>query len=127
MKLISVNKLLTATLVLALSACSFKPETEQITGSWKYLSIGIPDAAGNIQTAGISDDDYLQLNADSSFEYHIISLKKHMQGRWHYSEHTLHLNYIAPDTQRHFKIDILSDFALSMHEGAAVFELQRIQ
>jgi len=126
MKLISANKLFTAFFLLTLAACSYKPESEQITGSWKYLSIGLADADGNIQTAGISDEDFLKLNADSTFEYHIASLKKHMHGRWLFSEHTLHLTYHNPDTLRHFEVDILSDFALSMHEGKAVFELQRM-
>lgn len=126
MKLISANKLFIAFFLLTAAACSYKPESKQITGSWKYLSIGIPDADGNMQTTGVSDEDFLNLNADSSFEYHIASLKKHMYGRWHFSEHTLHLTYTSPDTLRHFEIDILSDFALSMHEGKALFELQRI-
>lgn len=123
MKLTSVNSPLLLLLAITLiSACNYKPEASLMKGNWKYTSVEKNDAS----LFAIGDNDVMILQADSLFEYHINSVNKHMYGKWSYSDHTLHLKYADPDTNRHFKVDILSDHLLKMHEGDVVFNFTRV-
>lgn len=93
-----------------------------MTGNWKYTSV----EKNHESLFAIGDNDVMILQADSLFEYHISSVNKHMYGKWSYTDHTLHLKYAEPDTIRHFKVDILSDHILKMHEGEVVFNFTRV-
>lgn len=93
-----------------------------ITGSWNYIKISINDSAICENT----DEDIMNLGKDSSFEYRIAALNKHMSGKWSYKDHTLHLKYENPDTSRLFEVDILSAFRLKMHEGPLTFEFRKL-
>lgn len=93
-----------------------------MTGNWKYTTV----EKNQESLFTIGDNDVMILQADSLFEYHISSVNKHMYGKWSYTDHTLHLKYADPDTIRHFKVDILSDHILKMHEGEVVFNFTRV-
>lgn len=124
MKSTNANKLLLLFIsVLSLSSCKYRPETELLTGHWKYSSIENKDSS----IIEINDNDIMTINADSTFEYHIESVNKHMYGKWTYTDHTLHLHYKAPDTIRHFPIDILSKHLLKMHENEVTFNFKKIK
>ena len=124
MKLTSVNSQLILLLAFTMvSACQYKSETSLITGHWKYTSV----EKNHESLFVIGDNDVMILQSDSLFEYHISSVNKHMYGKWSYSDHTLHLKYAEPDTTRHFKVDILSDHILKMHEGEVVFNFTRVK
>ena len=103
--------------------CHYRPEEKMIIGSWKYLSVTIGDSSA----LDVSNSDYMDLNADSSFRYDVESINKHMKGQWSYSDHTLHLHYEKPDTIRHFEIDVLTRYNLHMHEGDMVFKYMRVE
>lgn len=123
MKLISVNSQLILLLAFTLhTACNYKSETSLMTGNWKYTTV----EKNQESLFTIGDNDVMILQADSLFEYHISSVNKHMYGKWSYTDHTLHLKYADPDTIRHFKVDILSDHILKMHEGEVVFNFTRV-
>ncbi len=109
-------------LLAFVTACQYRSEKDMVTGSWKYVSITKQDSS----VIEISDNDYLQLNTDSSFQYRIHSIDKNMKGSWFYSGHALHLHYMHPDTTRHFQIDILTKYKLDFHEGDMVFKFTRI-
>ena len=120
MKLTNVNNTLALLLSVFLLACHQKTETEFLIGNWKYIQI-----QKNGETIiKVMDNDHLSIRKDSTFEYNIESVKKLMKGKWTYSDHTLHLQYISPDTLRHFKIDILSKYELKMHEDSVSFLFQ---
>jgi hypothetical protein len=123
MRSTNANKLSLLTLLILISACHYKPEQEMISGDWKYISITKADSPA----IDIMDSDFLRLSPDSSFEYHIGAVKKDMKGTWDYNDHTLHLHYQAPDTMRHFGIDLLTKYRLQFHEGDMVFTFTRIE
>ena len=123
MKLISVNKVLATLCCVFLLSCHQKTETDFLVGNWKYLSI----QKNGINFIEVLDSDHLTIRPDSTFEYNIESVKKQMKGNWTYSDHTLHLKYSAPDTIRHFKIDILSKYELKMHEDSVFFLFRTAQ
>ena len=106
-----------------LMACKYKPETELVQGHWKYEQV----TKDGKPAMTIGDNDILTLNPDSTFEYHIESVKYHKYGSWTYSQHTLHLHYTEPDTIRHFEVDLLSRHKMRMHEGAMGFEFSKIK
>lgn len=116
MKLIKGNKLIFV-LVCVFYACHQKAETEFLIGHWKYEAVN----KNGQSIIPIKDNDQFILRADSSFEYHIESVNKHMYGHWTYTDHTLHLDYDSPPALRHFKIDILSKYTLEMHEDSVTF------
>lgn len=123
MKLTNANKLLFLISCGCMMACQYKPESELIKGHWKYEQV----TKDGKPAMSIGDNDILTLNPDSTFEYHIESVKKHQYGSWTYSQHTLHLHYNEPDTLRHFEVDLLSGHELRMHEGAMGFEFSKIK
>ncbi len=124
MKLTNANSQLSVlVLFIVFSACQYKPESELVSGQWKYTSID----KNSESLISIGDNDVMILQKDSAFEYHINSVNKHMYGKWSYSDHTIHLKYAEPDTIRHFKVDILSDHILKMHEGEVVFNFTRVK
>lgn len=92
------------------------------TGRWKYLSV----TKAERPLFEISDNDYLQLNKDSTFHYRISSVGKFMKGTWNYSDHALHLHYEMPDTTRHFEVDLLTKHNLHFHEGEVSFKYSRL-
>ncbi len=124
MKLTSVNSQLSVLILfLVFLGCDYRPESELVSGHWKYTSV-----EKNAQPLfEISDNDIMILQKDSLFEYHINSVNKHMFGKWSYSDHTIHLKYAEPDTTRHFTVDLLSDHLLKMHEGEVNFSLTRVK
>ncbi len=111
------------TLSVLFFSCSYKPEKKLVEGYWKYEAIGREGKS----TVVIGDNDIMTIRPDSTFEYHIESVKKHMYGTWSYSDHTLHLKYKEPDTLRHFEVDLLSNYKLIMHEGEVEFKFSRIK
>jgi CRISPR-associated protein Cas8b1/Cst1 subtype I-B len=110
-------------MAMLISACQYKPESKLVAGNWKYTSV----EKNNQSLFDIGDNDIMILQADSLFEYHINSINKHMYGKWSYSDHTLHLKYLAPDTLRHFKVELLSDHLLKMREGEVSFNFTRVK
>ncbi|MFM6984346.1 MAG: hypothetical protein ACKOXF_09445 [Chitinophagaceae bacterium] len=110
-------------LILVFSSCQYKPESVLVAGQWKYTSV----EKHSESLFSIGDNDVMILQKDSAFEYHINSVNKHMYGKWSYSDHTLHLKYAEPDTTRHFKVDLLSDHLLKMHEGDVNFSFTRVK
>lgn len=124
MKLTNANKFkaTVSAILLILTSCQYHSESKLITGPWKYVSITRNDS--NI--INISDDDYFQINADSTFNYAVHSVKKQMSGKWTYNDQTLHLKYIEPDTLRHFKINLLSNHNLEMQEGKVIYKLKKV-
>ncbi|MBL7837302.1 MAG: lipocalin family protein [Bacteroidetes bacterium] len=122
MKLTNASKGLII-LSLAIGSCTYKPEDKLVQGYWQYEDI----KAGDSALISISDNDIMTLRSDSTFEYHIESVQKHMYGKWTYSDHTLHLKYNNPDTIRHFSVDLLSNHQLIMHEGDVSFKFSRIK
>lgn len=124
MKLINASKLsLLITALLFFFSCTYKPESDLVKGIWKYESV---EKAGK-KSMEIGDNDFMRLNDDSSFEYHIESLNKHMTGHWSYKDHVLDLKYSVPDTLRHFKVLILSNYQLQMQEADVNFKFSRIK
>lgn len=124
MKLTNANNLISAfiAILFTISSCHFRSESDLIKGSWKYVSITRQDS--NI--INITDDDYFQLNADSTFRYAVHSVKKQMSGGWTYSDQTLHLKYLNPDTLRHFKINLISNHDLEMQEGNVIYKFKKV-
>lgn len=98
-------------------SCHQKSEADFLIGNWKYVQI----QKNGKKIIEVLDNDHMTIRSDSTFEYNIESVNKNMKGKWTYSEHTLHLQYISPDTLRHFKIDILSKYELKMHEDSVCF------
>lgn len=124
MKLTNANKLIVAfsAILFTVTSCQYRSESELIKGPWKYVSITRQDS--NI--IQISDDDYFQINSDSTFKYAVHSVKKLMSGKWTYSDQTLHLKYIQPDTLRHFKINLISNHDLEMQEGNVIYKFKKV-
>src|SRR5262245_39335528 len=120
MRLTSANRA-AALLLLVLAACHYKPEKNQVKGNWKYISVTKADSV----FIEVRDNDMLMLG-DSVFDYRIESVKKHMKGKWDYSDHTLHLHYSQPDTTRHFVVDLLSKYNMQFHEGDVIFKFSRV-
>jgi hypothetical protein len=92
------------------------------SGRWKYISVSRAEKP----LLEISDNDYLQLNKDSTFNYRISSIGKSMKGSWDYSDHTLHLHYEDPDTVRHFEVDLLTKHNMHFHEDEVSFRYTRL-
>ena len=124
MKLTNANRSILAVtaILLIISSCQYHSESELIVGPWKYVSITRNDS--NI--INISDDDFFQIKADSTFQYAVHSVKKQMSGVWSYNAHTLHLKYLKPDTLRHFKINVLSNHDLELQEGKVIYKLKKV-
>jgi hypothetical protein len=125
MKLINANSAAFIFILTCLAACQYKPEQQLITGSWKYISVTIGESDSSAMD--ISNNDYLDLNADSSFQYQVESLGRQRSGTWSYSDHTLHLHYDKPDTTRHFEIDVLTRSQLHFHEHDMVFKYSKAE
>lgn len=124
MKSINANKLLFFLGVLVWVSCNYRSETDLISGNWNYTKISVNDSA----ICETTEEDFMKLSEDGVFEYQIAALDKHLYGRWTYDNHTLHLKYETPgtDTTRHFEVDILSAYALKMHEGEMVFDFRKL-
>lgn len=124
MKLTNANKLISAfsAILFTLTSCQYRSESELIIGPWKYVSITRQDSI----IINISDEDYFQINADSTFKYAVHSVKKHKSGQWTYNDQTLHLKYLNPDTLRHFKINLISNHDLEMQEGNVIYKFKKV-
>lgn len=136
MKLINANNLLlpkgihyalimviSISIILSVTGCTRKTEFELLQGNWAYVSV----SRGDSSVMEVNGDDLFYLRPDSTFEYHIASVNKRMQGRWIYTGDTLHLAYSEPDTIRYFAVDRISEYNLNMHEGQTQFVFHRVR
>jgi hypothetical protein len=98
-----------------------KSEKSFLKGRWNYHAIKQSDTTF-IQ---VTSDDYMLLNEDGSFEYHIASNKKDAAGTWTYDNDMLTLNYENPPINRKFIVEILSKYKLLMREGEIVFDYDK--
>jgi hypothetical protein len=108
-------------LCIGLIGCTYQSEKNLVSGNWVYASIKQSDSI----LYEVCDDDYLRLNTDSSFEYHIASVSKHETGKWNYSDHSLILYYNSNKKTRTFSVDILSKYQFIMHEDSVYFTFKR--
>lgn len=95
-----------------IASCRHYSEKEIMTGIWKYKSI----TKNNEMVIRITDEDFLKLNADGTFNYELYFINKKKQGNWEYANHQLQLKYQNPDTIRLFEIEILSKKELIFSE-----------
>ena len=101
--------------------CQYLPEKKLITSKWLFKSV----TKNNISQIRITDADFFELNADSSFKYEMAFVNKKKSGKWHFQNHILTLKYQNPDTIRNFEIKVLSKYELLFVEDSVEYLLEK--
>ena len=106
----------------SLSIFSF---SQDIVGKWNFKHI-LPDSVEiGEDLKSISKGDFMQINADGSFNYTLAAVPLEANGSWEISKNILTLNYKTPsDTTRLYNITLLEN-ALILNENRINFSFQR--
>jgi len=118
MKWIKGNNRIILVALCMLCSCSYSSEKELVTGKWKYKQI----TKNNEMFIRITDEDFLVLNSDSTFQYTLNFIGSKKQGYWNFKNHILTLKYTNPDTVRNFVLDRISRKELIFSENNIQFE-----
>ena len=93
-------------------------------GKWNFSSITNVESGA---TLPISEQDYMKLNADGSFEYELAAKNNlRAEGQFEFSDSLFSFHYSLPgDTSRFYRLLELNEEKLSFQEDQIIFSFQK--